>query len=202
MATNINRTFNRRLAVGATLAMAATLAADIETLGVESVGRAIIQRGIVGGGRAKFELSEANFSVFASRLILPDGQPEIVVGSIHWADAPSAFTFVSTAISDYIVLDLPPEQGQGRRIEGRMSVNGTADYPFALEVFDVGPPGSGVDTVNLVVGDGAQIGAATPPAGGYGFSYSAAGAIVAGDVQAVDFEIAEGATGVSATPVG
>jgi hypothetical protein len=175
---------NRRVAIGATLAAATAVALPLQTR-----AKVIFQRGMIGGGLAKFQLSEAQFSVFASRFIFQEEQREVVVGSVLWVDAPSSFTFASTEIADYLVLDDPAITGEARRILGTMSVNGGATYPFSLDVVDAGDPGSGADSVVLTVGDGAIVPEGAPAAEGLGFSYGAAGPITVGDVQDVDFDI-------------
>jgi hypothetical protein len=71
-----------------------------------------------------------------------------------------------------------------RQIQGWARVNGDGPFPFLLQVEDVGEPGAGEDTVNLVFGD-----AALPFLGGEartcdcgGFSYSLRSNVVAGDL--------------------
>jgi hypothetical protein len=178
------RTINRRLAIGGTLAAAAALA------GTDTVrARAISQRGMVGGGLAQFEQGEANFSVLATRLTFPDDREEVVFGSVRWIDAASDLNLVSTQITDYGPLEVEADQGEARQIVGRMTVNGADEVPFALNVFDVGNPGEGLDSVALTVGDAVDSAIATPPADGFGFSYASAGPIVTGDVQLVELEI-------------
>jgi hypothetical protein len=186
---------SRRLAVGTTLAAAAGLAWQ-----GEARARAITQRGIAGGGLAQFELSEAQFSLFASRLTLTEENEEVIVGSVIWLDPPSGFTFASTRITGYRDLEIPDAEGEARRIEGMMSVNDGDEYPFVLDVFAVGLPGSGLDSVVLTVGDGADTDAATPPAAGFGFSYAAAGPIVTGDVQILELDVETGPVVAPATP--
>jgi hypothetical protein len=186
---------NRRLVVGAGVAAAAGLAWPLQT---QAIG--IIQRGIGGGGLAQFELSDAQFSFFASRLIF-DETTTLIVGGVSWVDATSGFTFATTELTAYEVLEVPPEQGEARRLIGTMSVNGAEEYPFSLDVFDVGLPGSGTDSVVLTVGDGALLGLGEEAASGHGFSYGAAGPVVVGDIQDIVFEVdTEQAVELAATP--
>jgi hypothetical protein len=187
---------NRRFAIGAAAAAAAGLALPRS----QTRGRVVTQRGMIGGGLAQFELSEAQFSAFGSRLIFDDGQ-EVILGSFIWVDAPSGFTFVGTGISAYEVIDIPPELGEGRRTRGTVSVNGEGEYPFVFEVYDAGPPGAGLDSVVLTVGDGAVTAEGATPVTGTGFSYAAAGPIVVGDMHDVDIEVdLESGAIVAATP--
>jgi len=188
-------TINRRIALGAVAATAAGL-----VLTQSASARAIKVRGIAGGGLAHFELSDASFSLAVTRMTFEDEDRELIVGSVIWVDSKADLTLTSTQISSYDDLELPDEQGEGRRIRGLMRVNGGDVYPFQLDVIDAGLPGTGVDSVNLSVGANAgSDAAATPDAAG--FNYSAAGPVVVGDVQDTDFDL-ETATGnpIPATP--
>ena len=143
---------------------------------------------MIGGGLAQFELSQANFSLVASRFTFPDENKQVVVGEILGVDTSSSFTFASTTITNYDVIE-GPEEGEHRRIRGTMSLNGGQEYPFRLDVIDDGAPGSGLDTISLIVGDGAEDAAAGTAVSSYGFSYAGSGPIVSGDVHDVDFDI-------------
>jgi hypothetical protein len=188
---------DRRSAVAGLLAGATVLALPQRA----SAGRVVVQRGIVGGGFAQFELSDANFSLFASRLIFDEGNLEVVAGRVLWVDAPAGLTMTSTEVTGYRPLEIPPDQGQAREIFGKMSVNDEGEYPFYAVVVDAGSPGSGLDTVTLRVGDGAQTVESATPVAGLGFTYAAAGPIIIGDVQLIDLEIdAEAGVGQLATP--
>ncbi|MCD6033130.1 MAG: hypothetical protein K0S78_5312, partial [Thermomicrobiales bacterium] len=113
------------MALGGALAAAAGFALP------NRQGRTVIQRGMVGGGLVRFEQGEANFSVFASRLIFAEDEV-VVLGSVLWVDETVALTLRSTAITEYIVPEVQPEQGQSRHILGTMSVNDEGEYPFEL----------------------------------------------------------------------
>lgn len=189
---------NRRFAIGSMAAAAAGLAWQRQVL-----ARAITQRGMIGGGLAKFHLSEAQFSLVASRFSFDDGSPDVVVGDIVWVDAASGFTFTSTEITEYLNLESPSANAEVRRILGSMQVNDGAVYPFSMTVTDGGLPGSGLDSVSLTVGDGATLPNQTATATGTGFSYAGEGPITVGDVHDVDFDINPGAgSGATATPAG
>jgi len=186
---------DRRITLGALAAVAAGL-----VLPREASARAIKVRGVTGGGLANFEQSDANFSLAVTRMTFEDEDRELVVGSVIWVDATVGITLASTYISDYGDLELPAEQGEGRRIRGQMSVNGEGEYPFQLDVVDAGPPGSGSDTVNLIVGEGAGSEAGATPATA-GFAYAAAGSVTTGDIQDVDFDLETDTAGpIPATP--
>jgi hypothetical protein len=173
---------DRRMAIGGALVGAAGLALPSRQ------SRIITQRGMVGGGLVQFEQGEANFSLFVSRLIFSGDEAEVVVGSIIWVDE-AAGTLKSTAITEYIVPEVQPEQGVLRQIIGTMSVDGEGDFPFQLEVTDTDLPGSGQDTVVLNVGDADIASGNATPVGDVGFSYMASGMVATGDVQELDVEI-------------
>ena len=182
MATLGLRAVDRRMAIGGALAGAVGLALPMRQ-------RGILQRGIVGGGLVQVEEGEAQFSFFASRLIFEEENQEVIVGSVLWVDTPLGFTMRSTAITAYIVPEEQPDQGETRQIVGLMSVNGEGEYPFELVVTDVDLPGTGLDTVNLMVGDGARTAENATPVVGLGFSYAVAGPVVVGDIQELDIDI-------------
>ena len=150
--------------------------------------RTVIQRGMVGGGLVQLEQGEANFSFFVSRLIFSD-DTEVVVGSVIWVDGAAGVTLCSTAITQYIVLPEQPGQGVSRRLIGTMSVDDEGQYPFEMLVVDADLPGSGKDTTDLNVGDGARTSENATPASGLGFSYAASGTVASGDIQELDLQI-------------
>ena len=157
MTTSGWESLDRRMAIGGALAGAAGLALP------RRQSRTVIQRGMVGGGLVQFEQGEANFSVFASRLIFAEDEV-VVLGSVLWVDETVGLALRSTAITEYIVPEVQPEQGQSRHILGTMSVNDEGEYPFELELIDADLPGTGVDMAILTVGEGARTGEnATPP---------------------------------------
>jgi hypothetical protein len=176
---------DRRLAIGGAFVGAAGITLPRR----QSRGRVVVQRGMVGGGLARFDQGEAHFSLFASRLIFDEDNLEVVAGSVFWADGPAELTMTSTEVTGYNVLEDQPGQGQSRQIIGTMRVNGQAEYPFELVVTDAGTPGSELDTVTLMVGDSVQVSELASPAAGFGFRYLAAGPIVTGDIQEIDLEI-------------
>jgi hypothetical protein len=176
------RLIDRRMAIGGALAGTAGLALP------RRQSRTVNQRGMVGGGLVRFEQGEASFSLFVSRLIFSGDDPEVVVGSVIWVDKAAKLTMRSTAITQYIVPEVQPEQGALRHIIGRMALD-EGEYPFELEVVDADLPGSGKDSVVLNVGDGARASEDATPASDLGFSYLASGMVVRGDIQELDLEI-------------
>ena len=183
MFANADAAVSRRYALGTVTAGVAGL-----TMPRFMQARPITQRGMVGGGLAKFDQSEAEFSIFASRVSFGD-QEDVVVGSILWVDKGADVSLVSTAVTDYEVLDVPAEEGESRRIRGMMRVNEGEEYPFLLNVTDAGLPGAELDTVALIVGAGAEAEEGATPVVSDGFTYAAAGTITIGDVQDVDLEL-------------
>ena len=174
---------DRRMAIGGALAMAAGLAVPLRQ------SRTVTQRGMVGGGLVRFEQGEASFSLSVSRLIFSEDATEVVVGSIIWVDKEATMTLRSTAITDYIIPEVQPEQGTSRQIAGTMSVNGEGDYPFQMEVVDVDLPGAGSDSIDLKVGDAAATSGNATPAGNPRISYAVSGIVARGDIQELDVEI-------------
>jgi hypothetical protein len=183
MTTSGSEAIDRRMAIGGAIIGAAGLALP------RRQSRVATQRGMVGGGLVRFEQGEANFSVFASRLIFSAEDAEVVAGSVIWLDDAAGLTMRSTEIADYIVPPVQPEQGVSRHVIGTMSVNDEGEYPFELEIIDVDLPGSGRDMANLRVGDGARTSENATPASDLGFSYMANGTVIAGDIQELNFEI-------------
>jgi hypothetical protein len=175
----------RRSAVAGALAGATVLALPRRASG----GRAIVQRGIVGGGRVEFGEGAADFSLFASRLNFEWETREVIVGSVLWIDVSTGSVFRSTSVADYIVPENQPAQGASRQIVGMMSVDGEGDYPFVLDVIDAKVSESGQDSVSLKLGEAVRGAGGATPAAGVGFRYTAAGPVAAGDIQELDIEI-------------
>jgi hypothetical protein len=174
---------DRRMAIGGALVGAIGLAVPSRQ------SRVLTQRGMVGGGLVQFEQGEASFSLFVSRLIFSEDEAEVVVGSVIWVDDTEGLTLRSTAITEYNVPEVQPEQGVLRQLLGTMSVDEEGEYPFELEVTDVDLPGSGTDTVVLKVGNGARPSETATPASELGFRYLANGLVATGDIQLIGIEV-------------
>jgi hypothetical protein len=178
-------TVNRRLAIGGGLATATVLAWPRPQM----LRRAVTQRGIFGGGVVDAESGEAQFSLFASSLVLDDGESEsdrIFSGRVLWVDETAGLTLESTTITDYENTNNEGTEGESRRIRGMMTAGDAGEQPFVLDVIDVGGPQSGSDTITLAVGASAGVGEAATPETDAGFRYVASGPIVSGDVEALD----------------
>jgi hypothetical protein len=113
--------------------------------------RAILARGMTGGGLAKLdggtEPRLAHFSLFASAMQMPEGNT-LFLGKIQWVEAASSLHLESTAITQCVALEERPD---GAQIRGRMTMNGEGDYPFIIHAFDSALPGTGKDTLMLEV---------------------------------------------------
>lgn len=144
--------------------------------------RIILQRGMSGGGLAQLEGGEeprlANFGLFASSLLLPDGTT-LVLGGIQWIEAGTDFQLQSSLVTQCIPL---ADRADGADIRGRMQVNGEGDYPFVIRAFDAGRPGSALDRIEIEVNTPAARDGADPGSDET-FTYEAAGNLVAGDFQ-------------------
>jgi hypothetical protein len=173
---------DRRMAIGGALVGATGLALP------RRQGRTVTQRGIVGGGLAQLEQGEANFSLFVSRMIFAEDEM-VVLGSVLWTDDTHELTLRSTAIAEYIVPEVQPEQGVLRQVIGTMRDDAGDEYPFELELIDGDLPGSGIDTVVLKVGNGARTSETATPASDLGFSYIASGMVATGDIQLIGIEV-------------
>jgi hypothetical protein len=154
--------------------------------------RAILQRGMSGGGLAQLEGNDdprlANFGLFASAVQLPDGT-SLVLGRVQWLEAGTDLGLQSTVVTQCIPI---PNRTDGAEVRGRMQVNGEGDYPFVARAMDGGQPGSALDRIEIEVNtDAARQGADAPS--DEDFEYVVAGNLVAGDLQWIVADIETGA---------
>jgi hypothetical protein len=181
----LDEPLNRRYAIGAISTTTAGL-----LLQNQIRVRAIIQRGIFGGGLVGFEGGAAQFSLFASKFSFDDGEPDVVVGRVMWNDGPTRQRFVSTVVTTYeAVASVQERQREVRTILGAMRVNNQNEYPFRLTVIDAGPPGTAADSVALIVGRDAALESTATPVAPDDFIYAVAGSVIVGDVQGIDVNI-------------
>ena len=142
-------------------------------------------RGVFGGGLAKIDGAEepglAHLSLFASAMQFPEGRVAFL-GSIRWLEAGTGLLLESTEITECVATDDHPG---ARRVSGRMMVNGAGNYSFVLTAVEVGPPGSGQDTIELEV-NGPNTADEEDSSGD--FTYSVAARLVAGDFQVVNID--------------
>jgi hypothetical protein len=156
----------------------------------EVAARAILQRGMSGGGLAQLDGSEeprlANFGLFASSMQLPEGTT-LVLGAIQWIEAGTDLQLQSIEVSQCQPL---ADRSDGAEVRGRMQVNGAGDYPFIIRAIDAGSPGSALDRIEIEVNTDAARDGAASEASDDDFSYEAAGNLVAGDFQWIIADIA------------
>lgn len=181
----IGTTFARRSALVVGLAFVAIALA----WPASTDARPILQRGVAGGGTVELEEGAAivaDLSLFASALNVPDADADFVVGSVRWVES-GGLVLESLEVTACIAM---AEREDGREVRGTMSVNGAGSYQFVLRVIDAGPPGSGFDSVDLVVGGAIEEDAATPTTlRRRGFSYSAAGPVIGGDFENLSIDL-------------
>ena len=128
--------------------------------------------GVAGGGLVKWNDGEAQLSLFLTRFNPESGFP-IFVGRVQWVDTGKSLLFETLEIQDY-----GPVAGQpnARAAIGRLTVNGSGNHPFRIQVVDAGQPGSGLDTISFEVG-----------AEGDSLRYSASGNLAVGDFELLTF---------------
>ena len=172
---------DRRLAISGLAA-----AVGLPFLRTQALRRVITQRGVAGGGLARFADGEAEFSLFASSLITVEdgveGEP-VFLGRLRWADGSVGLALESVRITNYENLGLA--EGEGRRIEGVVDAGESGEQSFLLEVrFDL--PDSEPGQIAFRVGS--AIGGDATPEAAAGYTYVAEGEVV-GDFTGADFAV-------------
>jgi len=139
--------------------------------------------GIAGGGTLMNLGHEVPFSLAVFAREQEGGEP-VVQGTFRLNDSSPDNPVIIEGEFFNAVSAFSEEAPNARQIQGWARANGNGPFPFLLQVEDVGEPGSGEDTFNLVFGD-----AAIPFLGGEakncdcgGFSYSLRSNVVAGDL--------------------
>lgn len=161
------------------------------------VGHGAVLAGIAGGGLVQTASSDAHLMLFAATLVRESGagagEPR-VLGSVRWLDPGWQHTGLileSARISWYWPL---AGASSGQEIGGWAQVAGGPRVPFLLRVIDAATPGTGAREIVLRAGDAALgvpvLRQASPVPEPTGFSYAAEGALVAGDLQPLRFELA------------
>jgi hypothetical protein len=145
--------------------------------------------GIAGGGLIEGPDAAVQFSLFATRLPLGEGEDEFIVsGKVLLADPLQEWRMESVEVTEYGPVD--GEDENLRELRGTMLVttaDGEAEYPFILRAVDVGGPADGTDTLALSVG-GALEGTKGESDD---FSYELSGAVSAGDIALVEIALEE-----------
>jgi hypothetical protein len=132
--------------------------------------------GFAGGGAVATPSGRAQASFFGTKLPVP-GQGHLIQGGLVWSDPAwqgTGLRLVSTRLKSYKRLP----GSQVRELRGLASANGQGSHAFVLRVQDVGAPGSGSDTVSLVVS-----GLTAGGAGGSAGQYTATGHLAEGDAS-------------------
>lgn len=111
--------------------------------------------GVAGGGTLSQMGVEVPFSFMAFSVPGADGDP-VIGGFLRLVDDGTPNHPLLIEASDIVSVALLSAQSTtGRQITGYGTINGYGRYPFMLQVEDLGPPGSGEDTFNLVLGEAA-----------------------------------------------
>ncbi len=145
--------------------------------------RVILLRGMSGGGMAQIDDDTlprlANFGLFASAQQLPDGK-SLVLGRFQWLEAGTDLQLQSIEVTQCVQLT---NRSDGAEVRGRLQVNGAGDYPFIARSIDGGAPGSALDRIEIEVNTAAAQEGFPDRTFENDFDYSAAGNLVAGDIQ-------------------
>jgi hypothetical protein len=115
--------------------------------------------GVAGGGSVQLaDGTDASFSVFATRLTEEGGANPLILGSVLLFAGGKMYA--SSHVSDY-----GPDEGNpdGRHIEGFLTIEGTGNHPFVVNLPDVAMNNFGVDIVGIRVFASVETG--TPEAG-------------------------------------
>jgi hypothetical protein len=111
--------------------------------------------GVAGGGVLRQMGSAVPFSLMAFSVPGPDGEP-VVGGLLRLVDDTTPnHPLLIEATEIQSVGPLSAQSSTGRQVTGYGTLNGCGHYPFMLQVEDLGDPGSGEDTFNLVFGEAA-----------------------------------------------
>lgn len=165
------------------IAAAAAALAYTVPRGREASARAILQRGMSGGGLAQLEGGEeprlANVGLFASAMQLPEGTT-LVLGMIQWIEAGTDLQLQSIEVTQCQPMR---DRSDGAEVRGRMQANGQGDYPFVIRAIDGGRPGSALDRIEIEVNTPAAREGASSQASDDSFTYEAGGKLIAGDLQ-------------------
>lgn len=132
--------------------------------------------GITGGGVVRTDAGDVSLVLFAT--VLAEATQE-ATGFVRWLDA-NAEGGLSLESVGPITYGWPEGEDHLRYVHGVMAVNGEAEQPFVLQLFDAGPGKAGEDTARLTVGD------ATTGSDSSGFGYESGGSLVGGDLQLLD----------------
>lgn len=180
--------FTRRGAIGVTAAALAALAGAASVHAQDaspaaSPAAGVTMDAIAGGGVLSQLGVEVPFSMMFFAAPGVDGGGGGTFRLVDPTIESAPLTIEGTGVISYE--QLSEAATHGRRIVGWSTINGSGNYPFMLQVEDLGEPGSGEDVFNLVLGE-----AAIPFLGGEdksgcdcgGFGYSLRSNVMAGDI--------------------
>jgi hypothetical protein len=141
--------------------------------------------GIAGGGTLTAPGGEVSFSLAVFRSVGATGEP-VVQGSFLLSDQTAPTDPVAIEGIEFTEFEqLSMLSPAGRRIVGWATLNGSGEYPFLLQVEDLGAPGSGEDTFHLVLGEDAVPFLADDAISSCdcaGFSYNVQSGVLSGDL--------------------
>lgn len=156
----MGQTLSRRTLGGMLAAIGATTVAGVSAQDGTPVatplsGVATGIDGVAGGGTLSQMGVKVPFSFMAFSVPGLDGQP-VVGGFMRLVDDSTLnHPLVIEATEIVSVQPLSPRSTTGRQVTGWGTLNMHGHYPFMLQVDDLGEPGSGEDTFNLVFGEAA-----------------------------------------------
>lgn len=111
--------------------------------------------GVAGGGVLRQMGVDVPFSLMAFSVPGRDGEP-VVGGFLRLVDDSTPNHPLVIEASEIVSIEpFSTQSTTGRQIIGVGTLNMNGRYPFMLQVEDLGDPGSGEDTFNLVFGEAA-----------------------------------------------
>jgi hypothetical protein len=111
--------------------------------------------GVAGGGTLSQMGVDVPFSFMAFSSPGPEGEP-VIGGFMRLVDESTLnHPLVIEATEILTIAPLSAQSTTGRQVTGWGTLNMHGHYPFMLQVDDLGDPGSGEDTFNLVFGEAA-----------------------------------------------
>jgi hypothetical protein len=149
------RTLGGMLATIGVMAVSGASARDATPVATPLPGAHSGIDGVAGGGVLRQMGAAVPFSVMAFSAPGPDGE-SAVGGFLRLVDdATPNHPLLIEATEIHSVGPLSAQSFNGRQVTGFGTLNGYGHYPFMLQVEDLGDPGSGEDTFNLVFGEAA-----------------------------------------------
>lgn len=149
------RTLGGMLAASGALAVARMSAQEAAPDATPLAGSDRRIDGVAGGGILDHMGAEVPFSLMAFSVPGSDGT-QVIGGALHLVDRSVLNHPVEIDATEIVSLALLSARSTaGRQLTGFGTLNGHGHYPFMLQVEDLGAPGSGEDTFDLVFGEDA-----------------------------------------------